>query len=246
MFENLSVGLFTTGAVGYIYIVPIFRFLATVLMLISTYKLLKVRQDTHKAHWLVGIVVFPILGRLSYEIYRRFMEKKEHPRVKGSTPLMIVSFVIRFIALILLISSFITMGAGFIRGQITGETIDTYYDLKGNQYGNVYDVPFYDEDGNKYIYESEWFTAGTYIDQNGNKLDGDYSYIDENGYFYYDKNNALQPYNDSYNYYTDGKNLYYSLFFHVYWDENSEMYAFGSKQDYKLFDFDKQLIMEEL
>ncbi|MBQ5591873.1 MAG: hypothetical protein IIU80_02910 [Clostridia bacterium] len=239
MFENISEGLFMLGASGYLYIVPVLRFFATLLMLISTYKVLKVRQDSHKGQWLLGVIVFPILGRIAYEIYRRYMEKKEHPKVKGSTSLMVVSLFIRFIAVILLVSSFISMGAGFIRGEITGEWVSTYYDLKGNQYSDVYDVPFYDKEGNRYTYEPEWFTSGTYTDQKGNKLDGDYAYIDENGYFYYDKNNTLKPHNDSYDYYTDGENLYYSLFFHVYWEENGEMYAFGSKYDYKLFDFDE-------
>ena len=239
MFENISEGLFMIGATGYLYIVPVLRFFATLLMLISTYKVLKVRQDSHKAYWLSGVIVFHVLGRIAYEIYCRYMEKKDHPKVKGSIVMMIVSFIIRLIALVLLISSFITMGAGFIRSGITGELITTYYDLKGNAYGDVYDVPYYDEKGNKYTYESEWFTTGTYTDQDGNKYDGDYVYISEDGYFYYDKNNKLQPYDDSYEYYTDGNKIYYSQFPYTYWDENGEMYASGGKYDYKLFDFDE-------
>lgn len=239
MFENISEGLFMIGATGYLYIVPVLRFFATLLMLISTYKVLKVRQDSHKIHWLLGVIVFPVLGRIAYEIYRRYMEKKDHPKVKGSIVMMIVSFIIRLIALVLLISSFITMGAGFIRSGITGEFIITYYDLKGNAYSDVYDVPYYDEKGNKYTCESEWFTTGTYTDQDGNKYDGDYVYISEDGYFYYDKNNELQPFDDSYEYYTDGNKIYYSQFPYAYWDENGEMYASGGKYDYKLFDFDE-------
>lgn len=48
MFDNISQGLFTTGATGYLIVVPILRSLAILFMVISTYKLLKARQDDHE------------------------------------------------------------------------------------------------------------------------------------------------------------------------------------------------------
>lgn len=239
MFENVSQGLFETGTIGYLIVAPVLRSVAILFMLISTYKILKAREDEHKAIWLIGIIAFPFLGRIVYEIYCRFIEKKNTRKSKSSTRFLILSLLAWIVSAVLLVVSFISMGAGYIKSEIDGEPLATYYDVMGNEYEDVYDVPLHDKQGNTYFYESKWFTAGTYIDQNGNKLDGNYAYIDEYGYFYYDKNDELQPYNDSLEYYTDGETIYYSIFGSVYWEADGTMYDFNNGHNYKLFDFDE-------
>lgn len=239
MFDNVSQGLFTTGATGYLIIVPVLRSLAILFMLISTYKLLKARQDNHKFLWIVAICFSPIIARIAFEVYRRWISKKEIVKTKGSTSFLIISIIAFVLSAILMVVSVISMGVGYLKSEIDGEPLATFYDVHGNKYDDLYDVPLHDKQGNIYTHESAWFTAGSYIDQNGKSYDGDYCYLSEEGYFYFDENEELKPYNDSYDYYTDGETIYYSLFNRVYWEEDGTIYEKSRRMHLELFDFDK-------
>ena len=239
MFDNISQGLFTTGATGYLIIVPVLRLLAILFMVISTYKLLKARQDNHKFLWVVAICFSPIIARIAFEVYRRWISKKETVRVKGSTPFLITSIIAFVLSAILMIVSVISMGIGYIKSEIDGEPLATFYDVHGNEYYDLYDVPLYDEQGNTYTHKDAWFTAGSYTDQNGKSYDGDYCYLSEDGYFYFDENEELKPYKDSYDYYTDGETIYYYLFNRVYWENDGTIYEKSGKLHLELFDFDE-------
>lgn len=239
MFDNISQGLFTTGAMGYLIIVPVLRLLAILFMVISTYKLLKARQDNHKFLWVVAICFSPILARIAFEVYCRWISKKETVRVKGSTPFLITSIIAFVLSAILMIVSVISMGIGYIKSEIDGEPLATFYDVHGNEYYDLYDVPLYDKQGNTYTHKDAWFTAGSYTDQNGKSYDGDYCYLSEDGYFYFDENEELKPYKDSYDYYTDGETIYYYLFNRVYWENDGTIYEKSGKLHLELFDFDE-------
>ena len=239
MYENISQAIFSTGATAYFTVVPILRSIAILFMLISTYKLLHIRQDRHKALWLIVIVVSPFLGRIAYEIYRRFINKKEQKKAKSSTAFLILSVLVWVLSVILLIASFVSMGAGYIKSEIDDEALFTYYDVLGNKYELITDIPLHDKQGNTYFYEPGWFSVGTYTDQNGTEYDGSYCYISEDGYFYYDKNDELQPYEDTIDYYTDGETVFYSPFGRIYWEEDGTMCEIVSKSHNKLFDFDE-------
>jgi len=237
MFDNISQGLFTTGATGYLIVVPALRSLAILFMVISTYKLLKARQDNHKFLWIVAICFSPIIARIAFEIYRRWISKKEIIRAKGSTPFLIASIIAFVLSAILMIVSVISMGIGYIKSEIDGEPIATFYDVHGNEYDDLYDVPLYDKQGNIYTHEDAWFTTGSYTEQNGKSYDGDYCYLSEDGYFYFDENEELKPYKDSYDYYTDGETIYYLLGNHVYWGNDGTIYEKSGKLHLELFDF---------
>lgn len=239
MFDNISQGLFTTGAMGYLIIVPVLRLLAILFMVISTYKLLKARQDNHKFLWVIAICFSPIIARIAFEVYRRWISKKETVRVKGSTPFLIISIIAFVLSAILMIVSVISMGIGYIKSEIDGEPLATFYDVHGNEYYDLYDVPLYDKQGNTYTHKDAWFTAGSYTDQNGRSYDGDYCYLSEDGYFYFDENEELKPYKDSYDYYTDGETIYYYLFNRVYWENDGTIYEKSGKLHLELFDFDE-------
>ena len=239
MLYYISQGLFTTGAMGYLIIVPVLRSLAILFMVISTYKLLKARQDNHKFLWVVAICFSPIIARIAFEVYRRWISKKETVRVKGSTPFLITSIIAFVLSAILMIVSVISMGIDYIKSEIDGEPLATFYDVHGNEYHDLYDVPLYDKQGNIYIHEDAWFTAGSYTDQNGKSYDGDYCYLSEDGYFYFDENEELKPYKDSYDYYTDGETIYYYLFNRVYWENDGTIYEKSGKLHLELFDFDE-------
>ncbi len=237
MFDNVSQGLFTTGATGYLIIVPVLRSLAILFMVVSTYKLLKARQDSHKFLWLVAICFSPIIARIAFEIYRRLINKKGIDKPKGSNAFLIASIVAFALSIVLTVISIVSIGAGYIKSEIDGEPLATFYDVHGNEYDDLYDVPLYDKQGNVYTHESAWFTTGSYIDQNGKSYDGDYCYLSEDGYFYFDEKEELKPYNNSYNYYTDGETIYYYLFDRVYWEADGTIHQ--RKYHIRLFDFDK-------
>ena len=237
MFENVSQGLFTTGAMGYMVVVPAIRLIATILMAISLYKLLKARQDGRKLLWMIAVFVAPIITRIAFEIYSRWIAKKETEKVKGSLSLLIASLILYAVAAALTVASVISIGAGLVKSEIDGEPISTYYDVHGNEYMDLYEVVLYDENGNTYTFESDWFTF-SYVDQNGTSYNGDYCYLSEDGYFYYDESNELKPYEDTYDYFTDGETVYYWLMNPVYWAEDGTIYEMSGRMHLELFDFD--------
>ena len=239
MFENISQAVFTTGAIGYMIVVPVVRSLATLFMAISTYKLLKAREDHFKILWVVAICFSPIIARIAFEVYCRWIAKKEIGAVKGSKAFLIASVIAFALSAVLLVASVISIGVGYLKSEIDGEPLGTFYDVHGNEYDDVYDVPLYDKEGNTYTHEIGWFTTGTYIDQNGRSYDGDYCYLREDGFFYYDENKELKPYKDSYDYYTDGEAIYYDLFGRVYWEADGTIYGQSGRVYIELFDFDK-------
>ncbi len=238
MFDNVSQGLFTTGSIGYLIVVPVLRSLATLFMVISTYKLLKARRDDHKFLWLFVICFWPIIARIAFEIYRRLINKKEIDKPKGSNAFLVASIVAFALSIILIVISIVSIGAGYIKSEIDGEPLATFYDVHGNEYDDLYDVPLYDKQGNTYTHKSAWFTTGSYIDQNGKSYDGDYCYLSEDGYFYFDEKEELKPYNNSYDYYTDGETIYYCLLHRVYWEADGTIYEYTGKRHLKVFDFD--------
>ena len=239
MFDNVSQAFFNTGAVGYMIVVLVLRSLAILFMVISTYKLLKARQDNHKFLWIVAICFSPIISRIAFEVYRRWIAKKEIDKVKGSTPFLIASITAFVLAAVLTVVSAISMGVGYIKSEIDGEPLAIFYDVHGNEYDDLYDVPLYDKQGNTYTHEHGWFTVGYYIDQNGKSYDGNHCYLSEDGYFYFDENEELKPYDDSYDYYTDGEMIYYSLYDDVYWEKDGTIYEKSGKLHLKLFDFEE-------
>lgn len=237
MFDNFSQGIFAMGITGYLIIVPILRFAATLFMVLSTYKLLKARQDNHKVIWILAIVFSPVLARIAYEVYRRWIAKKEIKIVKGSTLFLIIAIVTFVLSVLLSIVCVISTGIGFIKSEIDGEPLAIFYDVYGNEYYDLYEVPLYDKEGNTYTYESGWFSAGTYVDQGGKTYDGEYCYLSKDGYFYYDTNDILKPCQNSYDYYTDGEHVFYYLFNRVYWGKDGTIWEFTGRTHLELFDF---------
>jgi len=245
LFDNISQGLFLTGGTGYFIVVPILRFMATIFMAISTYKILKIRNDKYKTYWLFFIFISPILTRIIYEIYRRWIARKlDHTILnikapKSSNILLIISIIIFIIIVILSIISTISMGLGFIKSYMDNEPIAAAYDVYGNEYFSYMEVPLYDKEGNIYTYEPAWLVMGNYVDQNGNIYDGDYCYLDEDGFLYYDKDKKLKPHKVHDGYYTDGNNIFYCLWHYVYWDDKGVVYEKSGRFSIELFDFEK-------
>ena len=237
MFENISQLLFYSGSITYLIVIPFLRLLTILFMGLSTYKILKARQESFIIIWLVAICFAPFITRIVYEICRRWICKKENVKVKGSNGFLIASIIAYLLSFVLLVVSFFTMGVGFIKSVIDGEFISTFYDVKGNEYPDPYNIPLYDIEGNEYLYESQFFTLGNYIDQNGKTFEGGYCFLSEDGWFYYFENDEVLPCDDEYNYYTDGEKFYYRLTNQVYWDKDGEMYELSGRLHIKLFDF---------
>ncbi len=238
MFENVSQGLVYFGAVGHCVAIAL-RILATVFMTVSLYTLLKARNDKHKIKWLIAVWFAPIATRIGFEVYCLWIDKKEVGRVKGSMPFLIASVVTYVIAAVLLGMSVASIGVGFVKSEIDGEPLSTFYDVHGNAYHNIFDIPLYDKEGNTYTHKAEFFSAGTFIDQNGRSYDGEYCYLSEDGYFYFDERDELEPYQESLDYYTDGETIYYYLFNQVYWQEDGTMFELSGRLHLELFDFDE-------
>lgn len=73
--------------------------------------------------------------------------------------------------------------------EVDGEKV--YYDMKGNAYKTGEEVPFYDKDGNAFIYkETEEFDC--YLVNGETKYDYYYCYVTPEGYLIYDKNDSFE------------------------------------------------------
>ena len=238
-FENLSQALFTMGGIGYSIAVPLLRFIATLLMALSTYKLLKARGDKYKWAWILAMFILsPVLVRIAYEIFRRFIVKSDVKHAKGSTACLLGSVAVYVLSLILVVAAVISMGFGFIRSVIMGEPLTTFYDRQGNQYEYVSDVVYYDEAGNIYTRHTALFRADTITDQNGNSYDLSKCYISEDGYFFYDEKNILRTYENDRYYCTDGETVYFDLIYPVYWKKDGTMWYQSGRFHLALFDFE--------
>lgn len=239
MFDNFSQGLFSIGAFGYLILVPVLHGIASLFMAVSIYKLLKARGDNHKFLWMLAVWASPIGTRVCFEIYRRFMNPKKIGKVKRSVLSFWISVGFFLLSVFFATASIVSLGAGIIKSEIDGEPLSIFYDVYGNEYEYTGDVPLYDQQGNKYTYQAEWFTIGNYVTENGEILDGNCCYLSEDGWFYYDKNNELkQSEKLYYDYYTDGEKLYYALGKHVYWERDGSIYEVSGKYHLRLFDFD--------
>ena len=247
MFENTSQGMFFISFLVY-RALPIFKILASILMSVSVYRHAKHNRIEHKGLWVVIAFGFPVLGRLAYCIYHRFLREKNNKYLfeeyktnnrKGAI-LCVLSLVLSVLALIISIVSVATMGASVIKSIVDDEYIfeHTCYDVHGNQYSDIYDVPLYDREGNTYTYDRKFgFEPNDYIDQNGNLLDGDYCYLDSDGYLVYNES-GFSPCEECWcDYYFDEQgNKYYDLWgYQLYWNENGEIFESRNRSTVQVF-----------
>lgn len=248
MFENTSQGMFFTSFIVY-RALPVLKILASILMSISVYRHAKSNNISRKGLWTLVAFGFPVLGRLAYCIYHRYIRKKgneylfEQDRTnnrKGAV-MCVLSLMLSAVAGIISIVSIATMGVSVIKSIVDDEYLFecTCYDVHGNQYNDTYDVPIYDENGNYYKYNSLIVGIGNYTDQNGKEYDIDLCYLNSLGYFVYDENQELFPCEECWcNYYYDKQgNKYYKLQgYQIYWDKNKNLYEIMGRYTNLLFE----------
>lgn len=248
MFENTSQAMFIISFMVY-RTLPVLKIIAGILMSLSVYRHAKSNNISRKELWALVAFGVPILGRLAYCIYHRFIRKKKTEYLfeqsiptnnrKGAI-LCVLSLFLSFVAGIITVVAVSTIGISVIKSVVDDEPLweHTCYDVHGNQYRDIYEVPLYDREGNTYSYESEWIVAGNYIDQNKNRFDDNYCYLDSDGYFVY-KENGLVPCQDcwcDYYYDSDGNKYYQLDGCSIYWDKNSNIFESQGKTTIQLFD----------
>ena len=235
MFENTSQAMFVISFMVY-RALPILKIIAGALMALSVYRHAKSNNINRKGLWALVVFGFPVLGRLAYCIYHRFIRKKNTEYLfeqcvptnnRKGVILCVLSLFLSFIAGVITVVAVSTIGISVIKSVVDDEPLweHTCYDVHGNQYRDIYEVPLYDHEGNVYSFESEWIIAGNYIDQNNNQFNEDYCYLDSDGYFVYNEN--LIPCEECWcNYYYDNDgNKYYQLDgFVIYWDEDGNIF----------------------
>lgn len=247
MFENASQEIFVISMLVY-RVLPVLKTFAGILMAVSVYRHAKSKNIGHKWIWTIFVFVFPIIGRLIYCVYHRFIRKttydyifEQTPKRKGNgTVLCVLSLLLYGVIFIITIVSVATMGFSVVKSVVDDEPLWEYtcYDVNGKQYSDIYDVPLYDREGNVYDYESEWFVVGDYVDQDGNRLDGNYCYLDSDGYLVYDENDTFAECQDNYEYFFDEDgNIYYGLWGNpIYMEENGDIYEFSGRYHIQLFE----------
>ncbi len=246
MFDNVSQGMFYSGIMGYVIAVNLIRVIAGIFMAISVYRDAKSRGFNYKWIWVIVVLGSPVLGRLVYSFYHRCIRKWiwniPYPKVykRKGTAAMVLSIITYGIMMITAMVSAVTVGVSVIKSEIDNEPIVTYYDLYGNEYEwyEEYDVPLYDREGNRYVLEPDFIYIGEFVDQNGNRLKGDYCFLDKDGYFVYDENGSFTMCEDNCDYYFDAEgNVYFDLDGRpVLWDKNGDVYIVSGKYRIDLFE----------
>lgn len=64
-----------------------------------------------------------------------------------------------------------------------------YYDRLGNEFESLEEMPFYDENGNKYYLVNQ--IDQVFADEQGSKLDGNHCFVDTHGIFVFDKDESI-------------------------------------------------------
>lgn len=72
----------------------------------------------------------------------------------------------------------------------------TYYDRNGKAYSSLAELPFYDKDGNIYFYVDLVDDPSYFVDEKGNKLDGQKCFVDEQSNFIYDDKGDIKMADD--------------------------------------------------
>ena len=233
MFDNASQLIHTAGGVGLLIVAPILRSLAILFIVISLYKDIKAHSRPHLWKWILCACFIPIWTRIAYFIYYRFIDKPilvvepNRKQRKEGRVCLILAVISYILSVVITVISAITMGVGYIKSIVDDEPLLTVYDLKGNEYHDIYDIPLYDREGNVYVrdYEnSSLFSPRYYRDQNGKLYEENLCYIDEDGYFFFDKDNTLTIYEKDDTYCTDGNKLYFQLWQVVYWEEDGSIW----------------------
>ena len=254
MFENDSQAMFIISFMVY-RALPMLKIIAGILMSLSVYRHAKSNNISHKGRWVVFAFGFPVLGRVAYYVYHRFIRKKNTEYLfeqvtptnnrKGAI-LCIISLLLSGVASIITVVAIGTMGFSVVKSIIDDEYIFefTCYDVNGNEYSDTYQVPLLDRDGNTYEYNSVLTGFGDYVDQNEKVFLGEHCYLDSDGYFVYLENEELSTSEtDWYEYYydSDGNKYYHLDGFQIYWDENGYIYEnrgrLGNKQLFYVGDF---------
>lgn len=176
-----------------------------------------------------------VFGKKGYPEQRKGISKK-------SVVLFFISAAVIFISFILAATATVLGIGSFVRAQVTGEHLTTYYDKMGNEYNELdVTIDMYDRDGNKYVYTvNGLFEPSVYVDENGNEYDSDKCFIDSDGWFIYDDNGSLKveedyEWNICVRYEDADGNKYFQLgdaSFQI--DENGEIWAFLNRTSEKL------------
>lgn len=232
MFDNVSQELLFIGYVVRYAVVPAIKVIAGIFMAVSVYRDAKSRDFDNKWFWTILVFFSPILGRIAYAVYHRYVRKWlwdiPYPKVyqrKGFI-LMVLSFATYGIMLIAMLASMLTIGVSKVKSAVDNEPIVIYYDIRGNEYGKAWKVPLYDREGNTYKYEFKDFDI-CYTDQNGNSYTSEKCYIDSDGYFVYDEEDDFVSVSENMDYYKDTEgNIYYSVaLLPVYWSEDGDTFV---------------------
>ncbi len=94
MFENVSQGLFLSGDILILILIPVLRSLASLFIIINIYRTHKARGDSNNALWILCAIGFPFITKIAQVIYTRKINKKQIPKIKGNTCLLITSAAI--------------------------------------------------------------------------------------------------------------------------------------------------------
>lgn len=248
MFENASQEMFIISMLVY-RVLPVLKTFAGILMAISVHRHAESKNINHKLLWSIFVFIFPIIGRLVYCVYHRFIRKNtyDYPfgqttkRKGNGTVLCVLSLLLYGIIFIITIVSVATMGFSVVKSVVDDEPLWEYtcYDVNGNKYRDIYEVPLQDRQGNTYEYDSIITSFGDYIDKNGNVFAGDYCYLDSEGYFVYNDSGDLTPCEEcwcSYCYDSQGNKYYELEGYHIFWDENGDIFESRGRSTIQIFE----------
>lgn len=100
---------------------------------------------------------------------------------------------------------------------------NTVYDVYGNEYYSLTDVPLYDENSVKYhYYTNKDKTDFFYINEKGEKYDSKDVYLTTGGYIVFLEEDKIQSYNGLYDtVYEDGEHYYAVI--HPCWNEDGDL-----------------------
>jgi len=97
------------------------------------------------------------------------------------------------------------------------------YDLYGNAYSSLTDIPLYDEDGNEYYYQLNTDNkSSSYIDKNNEIYNSRDIYLTKGGYIVFLEEDRIVSYNGLYETVYDDGEHYYAVI-HPHWNKDGDL-----------------------
>lgn len=155
-------------------------------------------------------IILKLVFKKKASIYAENNDVKSIKNIKSIKIVTIITALILSFFISLQVFSLINIQKNFV------------YDLYGNAYSSLTDIPLYDEYGNEYYYQLNADNKSSYIDKNMKIYNSRDIYLTKGGYIVFLKDDRIISYNGLYETVYDDGEHYYAVI-HPHWNKDGDL-----------------------